>query len=267
MVTEGARDILRSLHLIHEGNGARFTLISGLPVCGKTMSLKQFSANESNLDHIAFKSGENKPSDVSEVHFRHFLPWENPNGRSIPLRRERLMNHIAANQWRARHTSLADEAQHLSAGGVAWLRGLAEETGTFIAFAGDIHPSVPIEPIPQLRSRMIRQVVMKGLPGADISTMAALWGVSDNDVLSALHAAAKQHGALRNISHVLSLALDFAGGSIISRHHLCAAIVDLKRTTRLMGASDAGHAPVAFSKPGPLRGLCCHHRWADPHRP
>lgn len=235
VVTEIARDILRSLHLIHEGDGALFTMISGLPGCGKTMSLKQFSANESNVDYIAFKSGENKPGDVSEVLFRHYLHWENPNGKSIPLRREKLMNHIAASQWRAKRTLLADEAQHLSADGIEWLRGLAEDAGVSIAFSGDIRLSALIEPIPQLRSRMIRPVVMKGVPEADISTIAALWGVSDKDILNVLHAAAKQPGALRNISHVLSLAIDFSGSLTISGYHVRAAIVDLKLTTRLMG--------------------------------
>lgn len=235
LMTDVARDILRSLRLVHEGDGALFTMIYGLPGCGKSMTLKQFSANEGNVDYIAFKSGEGKTGDVSEVLLRHYIPWENPNGKSIPLRREILMNKIASSQWRAKRTLLADEAQHLSADGIEWLRGLAEDAGVSIAFAGDIRLAALIEPIPQQRSRMIRPVVVKGVSEVDIKTIAASWNVSDRDILNVLFAAAKQPGAMRNVTYVLSLAFDFAGGSIISAQHVRAAIVDLKLTTRLAG--------------------------------
>lgn len=235
VVTEVARDILRSLHLIHEGKGARFTMIAGLPGCGKSMSLKRFAAAENEVDYFTFKNGEDKPSDVSEVLFRHFLPGWNPNGKSIPRRREKLMEQIATSQWNPKRTLLADEAQHLSADGIEWLRGLAEDAGVSVAFAGDIRLAALIEPIPQLRSRLLRPVTINGVSKNDIGALAAAWKVAETDILTALQAAAKHPGALRNIANVLTLAADFAGNADISGQHVKAAIIDLKLATRLMG--------------------------------
>lgn len=235
VVTEAARDILRSLRLVHQGEGARFTMIAGLPGCGKSLSLKQFASAERDVDYIVFKSGEDKPSDVSEVLLRHFLPGEKPNGMSIPLRREKMMAKIATGKWRPRHTLLADEAQHMSAKGIEWLRGLAEDAGVSVAFAGDIRLAALIEPIPQLRSRLIRPVTIKDVSREDVHALAATWQIKDSDALALLQAAVEQPGALRNLVNVLDLAADFAGEAEISVQHVRAAIFDLKLASRLTG--------------------------------
>lgn len=201
VLTETARDILRSLRLVHEGDEARFTMVAGVPGIGKTRTLAEFEASETDVAHITFKRGEGKPSDVSEVLFQHYLYWVNPNGMSLPLRRKTLLPEIA----KSARTLIADEAQHMDADGIEWLRGLAEEAGVSVAFAGDLRLPDLINPIPQLRSRMLRPITAIRASLGDVEALAAAWGVSDAKVVRALKAVADRDGGLRNVANVLQI--------------------------------------------------------------
>lgn len=224
VLTDTARDILRSLRLVHEGEDARFTMIAGVPGIGKTRTLAQFAASEEDVAHITFKRGEGKPSDVSEVLFQRYLHWVNPNGMSLPLRRKTLLMEAFG---RCR-TLIADEAQHMDADGIEWLRGLAEEAGVSIAFAGDLKLPDLINPIPQLRSRMLRPITATRASLGDVQALAGAWSVSDAKVVRALKAVADRDGGLRNVVHVLRVAADFADGGQIAAGHVQAAILDMK---------------------------------------
>lgn len=230
ILTEAASDILRSLALVHEGAAARFTLVAGAPGVGKTMAVKRFAEREARADRVEFKSGEGKPTDVSEVLFQRFLHWQEPNGKSLPRRRELLVEAC-----RAIRLILADEAQHLTAEGIEWLRGFAEDAGVSVAFVGDLRLDQLARSIPQISSRIVRPVVLKKVSARDVQALAAtrsLLPAGVPAILRALEAAAEKGGRLRNVDNVLHLAGLFAGSGPITAEHVRAAIVDLKLDRR-----------------------------------
>jgi len=230
ILTEAASDILRSLALVHEGDAAQFTMIAGAPGVGKTFALRRFAEREARTERVEFKAGEGKPTDVSEVLFQRFLHWQEANGKSLPRRRELLVDAC-----RPICLILADEAQHLTAEGIEWLRGFAEDAGVSVAFVGDLRLDQLVRQIPQLSSRIVRPVVLKRVSARDVQAKAAVWPLLAADtaaILRALEAAAERDGRLRNVDNVLRHAALFAGCRSITAEHARAAIVDLKLDRR-----------------------------------
>jgi hypothetical protein len=220
--TDTAADILRSLELVRSIDGTAMTMIAGAPGVGKSRTLFEFCAGI-GYDAIVLTvaSGEGSPFDLATELARMYR--ENANGKSLAYLRDMFARWIGPGRLIA-----VDEAQYLTPKGAEWLRALAEDGGIDLVLCGDLALSAMVEGIPQLRSRMVRPVLVAGVSEPDVSALATEYGYSDALAVKALHAVACRAGGLRNVQNVLRLAKLFAGAAPPDLGHLKAAIIDMK---------------------------------------
>lgn len=234
--TETARDILRSLELALATAGA--TMIAGRPGVGKTSALDRFHADRrGEVLRITATAGMASPWWMATELLKGWGVDPRRDGGGLETAFAQLARYVPANGYRM---ILVDEAQYLDqrsrradqGAGFEWLRGLTEKAGIALALAGDLALSGGIERFPQLRSRMVRPVVIDRVTPRDVAGVAASYGVTGPIEMKALMAVARKAGALRNVGNVLKLASIFAGRASIGGEHIAAAILDLKLAPR-----------------------------------
>lgn len=235
--TETSRDICRSLQLALSTRGA--TMIAGQSGVGKTTAINSFcddlrGTQGSQVLRLTITSGMGSPWWVAQ---ELLTAW------GMDLRRDaggmdgafaKLINMMPGNDVQM---ILVDEAQylnhrakrtHVRGAGFEWLRGLSEAAGVALVFSGDLALTQGIDLFPQLRSRMVRPVIIERSTPGDVLALAASYGIADAATLKGLTGIARKAGTLRNVGNVLRMANLFAGDEPMTGAHVAAAALDLK---------------------------------------
>lgn len=222
----------RSLANLLRMGGPAFTMITGLSGVGKTRELLEFKQQSRRVFMHTVVAAESRPFTLAAGLMKMLdLPGA-PNGRDLPASREQIADAIGANG-----VLLLDEGQHLvqfnsrgsdSLETLEWVRQMAEEGCFSVAFCGDLRLAELVEKVPQLRRRIIRPVIIRRVPKADVATVAAHHSVTAPEAVEALYGVARRYGALADVVNVLNHARLFAGGAAVQVGHIVAAIEDLK---------------------------------------
>ncbi|WP_281825592.1 AAA family ATPase [Jannaschia rubra] len=235
--TETSRDICRSLQLALSTRGA--TMIAGQSGVGKTTAIKAFCdeltcAQGAHVLRLTITSGMGSPWWVAQELLK---PW------NMDLRREgggmdgafaKLISMMPGNDVQM---ILVDEAQylnhrakrtHVRGAAFEWLRGLSEAAGVALVFSGDLALTAGIDLFPQLRSRMVRPVIIERSTPGDVAALASSYGITDAVTIKGLTGIARKAGTLRNVGNVLRMARLFAGDEPVASAHVAAAALDLK---------------------------------------
>ena len=236
VMTDTARDILRSLTLVRQIVGPALTMIAGAPGLGKSEALKHFAAqNGGSCIYIQAVRGEG-----TAWSFAHSLADQFGYGaadfRTVQEARIWLARFIGPNCM-----LIVDEAQYLdqrnkntkkTGEALEWVRGMAE-TGDFpVVFCGDLALVTAVSAMPQLQSRMRRPVVVRRAGASDVQAIAQAEGFADPAALRALEGVAGLQGGLRNVENVMRVAQLFAGDQAPDLSHLKWAIKDMKLTPK-----------------------------------
>jgi DNA transposition AAA+ family ATPase len=233
VMTETAKDILRTLGLVRGRPGGGITMIAAAPGMGKTETLLHYLQSAKRAFLVTCVAGEASPLNLAFSVMRS-LDLGEPNNCRMPAERLRIAEAIGPDGM-----LIMDEAQNLvqryPRGGanydaLEWLRALAEEGCLSLVLSGDLKLVDTVGHLPQLlsRIRINRPVIVKRVPHADVEALAARRGLTDARVIEALGTVARQHGALRDVANVMDHAALFAGGRGIELAHIVAAITDLK---------------------------------------
>ena len=233
VMTETARDILRSLELVRDIGGAAMTMIAGAPGVGKTKAVKHFADQLGDrCIYIPAVCGEGTPWHFAQSLSRWWVSVERFN--SVVEARELFARYIGPDRL-----LIVDEAQYLDqkpkysgmkGEAFEWLRGMAESGQFQLVLCGDLRLVPAVAAMPQLHSRVRagRPVVIESVTTADVQAIASGTGFAMPDAISMLTAVARQKGGLRNVENVLRLARLFAGNGRPELAHLKAAILDMK---------------------------------------
>ena len=233
VMTESARDILRSLELVNSQFGGAITLISAAPGTGKTAALMHFkrTVRPDALFHTAVAEEDDTPWGVA-CQLMETLDLGMPNNRNLRASRLEIANTIGVDGL-----LIVDEAQNLirrnPRGGtdwttLEWCRAMAEEGCFSLVFCGDLVLADTAQRLPQLWRRMRRRVVIKEVSERDVTAFVASRGFSEPRIVKALYEVARRGGGLGDVENVLSHAPLLAGGDEITAAHIQAAIIDLK---------------------------------------
>ena len=225
VATETAEDMLRSLRLIRVQKGVRMTMIAGAPGTGKTTAVARFASEVPEAIHVTAVRGEGSIYTVADLLLE---VWgQATRNRTRTDVRRNLIDNLAGTGA----ALLIDEAQHVEADALEWVRAMCEEARVDLALIGDHRLAPAVQAIPQLWSRMRRPVIVRRPTTGDVAGLARAAGVTDAPSIRALTAVALRDGALRNVESVLDLAALFAGGGAIGTADLRAAIADMKLGT------------------------------------
>lgn len=228
-MTSTAADILRSFKMVQDDAGT-LTMVAGIPGAGKSEAIKFHKATNADTLWHTMVAGEGKIWDVA-AGLMEMLDMGAPNSRRMREERHRIAEAIGPHRL-----VVIDEAQYLSnynpRGGFnfdayEWLRALAEEGMFSIAFCGDLALVDAVNSVPQLRRRMVRPVIIRTVPKADVAKIAERWAISDPAMLDALAFIARRHGGIGDVVKVIQHAKRFSDKAI-SPESLMAAIHDLK---------------------------------------
>lgn len=235
VMTETAKDILRTLRLVQDDFGGAITMIAGAPGVGKTETLLHFVQGAPRAHLVTCVAGEASIFNLT-FSLMNRLELGEPNGSRLPAERERIAEKIGAGGM-----LIMDEAQNLvnrpakgsiNYGALEWSRALAEEGCLSLVLSGDLKLLDAMTHLPQLKSRMRRPVVVRQVPKADVQSLAARRGLTDDRINEALYLVARHHGALRDVVNVMDHASLFARGGAVALGHVIAAIEDLKLTPK-----------------------------------
>lgn len=132
---------------------------------------------------------------------------------------------------------MVDEAQYLkqknrrtgqTGEAFEWLRAMADDGGFDVVFCGDLTLPNAIGEMPQLRSRLLRPLILKTVNRADVAAIVEGSAFGNDASIDALCAVARLPGGLRNVENVIRMATLFTGDATPNVAHLKAAIVDMK---------------------------------------
>jgi DNA transposition AAA+ family ATPase len=231
VMTETARDMLRSLHLVAGVAGGAMTMIAGAPGTGKSEVMRQFLAETHRAFSFEAVSGEGGIWSAAHGIFRA-LDLGQPNSRDLPGDRQRIAERLGLGGM-----LIVDEAQYLvqknprgkdNIDALEWLRKVSEEGCCSIVFVGDLALLDAVEKLPQLRRRMLRPIIVRRVTKADVEAVVARAGFNDAVVVDVLFAVARRGGGLGDVATILSHAPLFAGGGKVQPFHIMTAIEDLK---------------------------------------
>lgn len=229
VMTKTVTDITRSLKMAHDNCGS-LTMIAGIPGAGKSWAVGNYYDDNETTRYHSMVAGEGKIWDVA-VGLSSMLGLGAPNSRRMREERFRIGQSIGRGRL-----LVIDEAQYLAnynpRGGfnydaLEWLRAMAEESGLSVAFCGDLRLNDVTQAVPQLRRRILRPVIIRTVPKADVELVAKRHFVDDPVMVNALTAVAQQFGGLADVVNVLVHARRL-GGQVVTAKTMQAAIHDLK---------------------------------------
>lgn len=232
VLTESARDMLRSLQMAREEAGA-MTLIAAAPGTGKTKALWHFK-NEMMPKALLIKAtaGEDDTPWGLACQLMEKLNIGKPNNRDMRGSRLQIAEAIGPETL-----LLIDEAQnliHQNARGadnwdaLLWLRDLGEAGYFSLAFCGDLALIEGANRAPGLWRRWKRRVIIKAVSRPDVEALCEARGCADAPVVDALYQVAKRGGGLADVDMVVAHARILARNQMPGRSHILAAIEDLK---------------------------------------
>lgn len=165
VMTEAARDMLRSLNALTAIPGGALTMIAGAPGTGKTETLWHYLRQTRQALSCTAVAGEGGVWGVAQS-FMAAHDLGTPNARDLAGARARLAEAVGPGG-----VLVWDEAQYLvqrrngvgtdNVDAFEWLRSAAEEGGFSIAFVGDLKLVDAVSALPQLRRRLRRPVVIR----------------------------------------------------------------------------------------------------------
>ncbi len=215
VMTETARDMLRSLDQVRELFGGGMTMIAAAPGTGKSATVWRYlQANRRTFIVEAF-SGEGGIWSAAIGVFKA-LDLGEPNSRDLPGDREKIAEAVGADGM-----LIIDEVQYLiqknprgkdNIDALDWLRRISEEGCCCIVFVGDLALVDAVEKLPQFKRRLRRPVIVRRVSKVDVEAVAAKSGFHDPAVINLLFAVARRAGGLGDVAHVLSHAAIFAAG-------------------------------------------------------
>ena len=232
VLTESARDMLRSLQMVREEVGA-MTLIAAAPGTGKTKALWHFkNTMMPKALLITATAGEDDTPWGLACQLMQMLNIGKPNNRDMRGSRLQIAEAIGPDTL-----LLIDEAQnliHQNARGadnwdaLLWLRDLSEAGFFSLAFCGDLSLIEGANRAPGLWRRWKRRVIIKAVSRGDVEALCEGSGQADAPVVDALYQVAKRGGGLADVDTALGHARLLARGASPGRAHILAAIEDLK---------------------------------------
>lgn len=232
VMTETARDILRSVTLVRQMGGAALTMIAGAPGVGKSEALKHYKTDcDPNCIYIQAVRGEGTPWNFAHSIAEQF-GYGAPYFQTVQEARVHFGRAIGPDCL-----LIVDEAQYLdqknrrtgkTGEALEWVRGMAETGGFPVVLCGDLTLATAVCTMPQLQSRMRRPIILKKANAKDVHAIAKAEGFGDPAALRALEGVAGLRGGLRNVENVIRVAYMFAGSNAPDLSHLKAAIADMK---------------------------------------
>lgn len=230
--TETAQDIRRSLEMVWTADRPSMTMIAGGPGIGKTTAIRHF-CDSLGHDAIYIQAARGEGTAWNFAHalanlWGHFRPTFN----CLSEARDKIAQIIGGSS-----VLVVDEAQYLhqrngktgqTGEAFEWVRAAADTAGFDVVFCGDLNLPNAINAMPQLRSRMMRPVVIKQVSKADVAAIVEGTPFATRKAIDVLFLIAKLHGGLRNVENVIRLASLFAGNGYPGIEHLTAAIEDMK---------------------------------------
>ncbi|MFT4013032.1 MAG: AAA family ATPase [Paracoccus sp. (in: a-proteobacteria)] len=247
VMTESARDMLRSLQLVRVAGNA-MTLIAAAPGTGKTEVLKHFAVVQNG-----HKFGSYTPYVRDEV-FLHTAvagegtPWGlacqlmqmwglgEPNSRRLTETHKMIGACIGRG-----NLLMIDEAQYLvqrNARGkdtwdsLEWLRAMAEEGEFSVAYCGDLALLDTANHLPQLWRQMRRRVVIRHVSKQDVAALAAHRGIAEPSLVEVLFRVARRGGGLGDVDNALAHARLLSRQEVPGAAFIMAALEDLHLLTR-----------------------------------
>ena len=229
VMTQTASDILRSVQLVAEEPGT-LTMVAGIPGCGKSETLLRYVQNNPDAIKLDIVAGEGRIWDLAAA-FMELFEMGVPNSRRMREERLRITEAIGVGR-----VVIFDEAQYMAIYNprgasnfdtFEWIRAMAEEGFFSVVFCGDLSLADTIGSVPQLRRRMVRPVVIRSVPKADVAMFAASRGVTDSVVIDALSVMAKRYGGIADVKRVMDHAAQRANGHAITAADVKAALLFL----------------------------------------
>lgn len=222
VLTETARDIMRSLDWVRSSPGIAMTMIAGVPGAGKTRALQHFVAQEGyDAIYLKIANGEGKPTAIAANIMRMFNV--DVNGMSLSSMRDTVSQCLGRGR-----VLILDEAEYLEQQGAEWVRAVAETRETDLVLCGDLTLRSMVAKLDKLDSRIDRRVIIKSVCRADVEAFVAGTPFATGVMVETLHGLAKKRGGLRSVDNVIRLAFVFAGSDPATEAHLKAAIHDMK---------------------------------------
>lgn len=235
VMTESARDILRTLQLIGSRADGEIALVSAVPGTGKTEVIWHFKHEfkpEARL-FTAIAREDDTPWGAA-CQLMELLDIGRPNNRDMRSSRKRIADAIGVE-----NVLIVDEAQNLIRhnlrGGTDWstfdwMRQMASEGYFSIVFCGDLALLGMKERLPQLWRRVSenRPIIIKSVPKGDVAAFSASRGIDDPKIVDVLYQVSRHCGGLGTVSGAVHHARLLAGGNQPSPAHIIAALEDLK---------------------------------------
>ncbi|WP_172841046.1 AAA family ATPase [Rhodovulum sp. P5] len=235
--TAVALDILRTLDLVRFSDGPKMTCIAGIPGCGKTTTTKQYCKDLGRDGiYIDIASGEGTAWNFAKRLAHEWIDYAPSLGRFNTLTEARMTLSSAVGKG---SLLVIDEAQHLhqrnnkngkKTEAFEWARALAEKGEFDLVFCGDMRLPAVLDDIPQLKSRMLRPVIVTEVSRADVAALVEGTPYAIGPAVDALHSVARMAHGLRSVEIAVSAALSSATGK--GEHptlaHLKGAIIDMK---------------------------------------
>lgn len=234
-LTHATQEILRSLHLTMTVGPGAMTLIAGAPGVGKTFTLEHFSRTVLPGAYLhTVQVGQSTPEGLAralaerlELGTWQGLAWagdaicaalwdwaDRAAGPEEPM----LLLDEAQNAVRRNNGKGRDNWDTLE-----WLRGIAEEHLVNVALCGGLALEDAALKVPQLWSRCLRRVVLKGLPRADVAAFLSAEGIEDPAIAEVLFHATCRERWLGTARRVIDFARDASEDGTVTGPDLLAA--------------------------------------------
>lgn len=223
--TETAAAILRCLHHVRGNAGFDLGLICGAPGVGKTEAVKHFVQTMPNVYlHTAVAAEGGAWNTANALSLRLGVP--EPNNRDLAASRAHIGRRIGVGG-----VLIIDEAQYLAQWSpkhrpnwqtFEWLRTMSEDWGVGLVFCGDLSMCDMQKDLPQLWSRASPLTILRRPTKADVTAVAATWGIVAAKSVDLLDRLSGRDG-LRGVDRVIRKAWVFAGDRAPSLEHLTAS--------------------------------------------
>lgn len=234
VMTDSAKEMLRSLHLVGSRSDGEVALISAAPGTGKTKTIFHFKHNvkPETLLHLAIAKEDDTPWGAA-CQLMETLDIGRPNNRDMRASRQRIAEAVGVE-----NTLIVDEAQNLIPhnlrGGTdwttfEWFRQMAEEGCFSLVFCGDLALIEMQHRLPQVWRRVLqnRPVIMKMVSKADVETFLGSRSIADPKITDVLYQVSRRGGGLGTVDGAIQHARLLAGGRAPGPAHIMAALEDL----------------------------------------
>lgn len=207
--TTTSRRIKGVLQWAHRG---KCSVIVGEAGVGKTTTFLEYAENTPNAWRVPFSRATSRPPSALMHILRTVAPNQGRSYGSLTLILDELARQLAGK----RALVICDEANHLEDTALDQIRFLNDEYGIGIVFGGNPKVLARIQggarhaDFAQLYSRMSFCLHIKRSDLADINMLLDAWEVTNLREREFLTGIARQHGALRQMSHTLEIATLFA---------------------------------------------------------